>query len=271
VSKEPEPAPTTEPQRDGGIAPRSSSARAEVVRFVREKRYEEALALLYQARAEAPGDRDISASIVQLKEFLVGAYAKRLGGLDTIAGPIPIAGGRSPDALLAARYVDGLATFGDIARSCPLGQVRTLQVLVGLYSGGEPASSPGESALPPRVRLVEQGATPPPSAVVATDAVEPAPPTWPQGQAASVRSFAAVSSSIPPSTPPPASASFVLPKTPETAEERAFREAFARGTSAFVQRRFADAVAAFDECDRLRPGDPASAVMRTRSLRDLQS
>jgi hypothetical protein len=127
------------PEPDSETVPKTALVRADVVGLVRDKRYEEALAVLYRARAESPSDREIQKSIGQIKEFLIGAYAKRLGGLDQVARPIPLSAVRSPDALLLARYIDGTSTFGDVAQICALGQLRTLQVLVALYSGNEPA------------------------------------------------------------------------------------------------------------------------------------
>ena len=55
----------------------------------------------------------------------------------------------------------------------------------------------------------------------------------------------------------------------ESEDDRRYKEAFSLGTAAFVQRRFADAVAAFRRCDELRPGDKAAQVMLRRSQRDL--
>lgn len=225
---------------EGDALPKTLSVRLAVVRLVREKRYEEALAVLYSARAEAPAERELQVSIVQIKEFLVGTYAKRLGGLDRVAGPIPLSAVRSPDALLVARYVDGAATFGDIAQTAPLGQLRTLQVLAGLYSGPEPEASPS-----PTERMPMSGLRPvaDPAASPRLAARPPEPPPEPVGH----------------SMPPPA----------ETESDRQYRQMFARGATAFVQNRFAEAAEAFDACERLRPGDPAASVMLRRALRDL--
>ncbi|WP_437585224.1 TRP-like protein [Sorangium sp. So ce1000] len=223
--------------------------RAEVVRLVREKRYEEALAVLYRARAEAPGDRELQASIERIKEFLAGAYAKRLGGLDQVAGPIPVSAGRSPDALLVARYIDGSSTFDDIIQMCPLGRLRTLQVLVGLYTGREvtsPFSDRPSVSFRPQLDTL-------PSEINA----EQGPPTMPE-RGLERRSQEA----------PPVSAPFT-PRVFETEEDRLYREAFARGTSAFVQRRYDDAIEAFEACARMRPGDTASSVMLRRVRRDV--
>ena len=223
--------------------------RAEIVRLVREKRYEEALAVLYQARSESPGDRELQVSIERIKEFLAGAYAKRLGGLDRVAGPIPVAAGRSPDALLVARYIDGSSTFDDIMQMCPLGRLRTLQVLVGLYTGREVAS-PFSDRTPESCRRQLDTLPSEPGA-------DPGPPTMPE-RGLDRRS----------PEPPPASAPFT-PRVYETEEDRLYRESFARGTAAFVQRRYDDAIEAFEACARMRPGDTASSVMLRRVRRDL--
>ncbi|KYF56424.1 TRP-like protein [Sorangium cellulosum] len=236
----------TEPE--SRAIPKSVPVREEVVRLVREKRYEEALAVLYRARAESPGDRELQTSIERIKEFLAGAYAKRLGGLDQVAGPIPVAAGRSPDALMVARYIDGSSTFDDIVQMCPLGKLRTLQVLVGLYTGREVAS-PFSEATPPSWRRAPSPSSPD----LASDAGPPTMPTRGLEQRAP--------------EPPPASAPFTL-RVVETEEDRRYREAFSRGTAAFVQRRFAEAVEAFEACVKMRPGDNSAAVMLRRAQRD---
>ncbi|WP_437716420.1 TRP-like protein [Sorangium sp. So ce448] len=249
--------------------PKSAPMRAEIVRLVREKRYEEALAVLYRARAESPGDRELQASIERIKEFLAGAYAKRLGGLDLVAGPIPVSAGRSPDALLVARYIDGSSTFDDIIQMCPLGRLRTLQVLVGLYTGREMASPFSDR---PSISFRPQLDTLPSEA-----GADPGPPTMPERGLAqrppdappASAPFPPASAPFPPASAPapPASAPFT-PRVYETEEDRLYREAFARGTAAFVQRRYDAAIEAFEACARMRPGDTASSVMLRRVRRD---
>jgi hypothetical protein len=235
--------------------------RADVLVLLREKRYEEALAVLYRARSESPGSGELQKSIDQIKEFLIGAYAKRLGGLDQIARPIPVTASRSPDAVLVSRYIDGTSTLGDVARMSPLGQLRTLQVLVSLYPKPEPA---------PKIVVPRLGLPPPedlPEPTLGAPLREPedfAPPETerrPSPPAAAAESVA--------DAEPAAVAEPVAP--PETEEARQYREQFTLGTAAFVQRRFADAVAAFEACARLRPGDGAAEVMLRRSRRDLES
>lgn len=226
-----------------GAAP----VRADVLVLLREKRYEEALARLYQARAENPDSVELQKSLEQVKEFLIGAYAKRLGGLDQVPVPVPATSGRSPDVILLSRYIDGTSSYGDIAEMCPLGRLRTLQVLVELYA--PQGAAPGASATPHSERRpVEAGATrPEPLTLIGPSTLEePAPDTA-------------------------RSASSMPPAEPEAPNAQPYREAFARGTAAFIQRRFADAVDAFQECAALRPGDAGAEVMLRRARRDLES
>ncbi|HEX2871837.1 MAG TPA: TRP-like protein [Polyangiaceae bacterium] len=220
--------------------------RADVLVLLREKRYEEALARLYQARAENPDSVELQKSLDQVKEFLIGAYAKRLGGLDQVPVPVPATSGRSPDVILLSRYIDGASSYGDIAEMCPLGRLRTLQVLIEIYS---PRAVPGGSATPHSERrpVDTSSALPEPLTLIGPSTTEePAPETA-------------------------RSASSVPPAEPDDPSERAYREAFARGTAAFIQRRFADAVDAFQACAALRPGDAGAEVMLRRARRDLES
>jgi hypothetical protein len=222
--------------------------RSDVLVLLRERRYEEALARLYQARAETPGSVELQKAIDQVKEFLIGAYAKRLGGLDQVAKPTPPAPGRSPDTVLLSRYIDGAATYGDLAEICPLGRLRTLQVLIEMYPRqGAPAGTLG---IEPEAPYSGPRSTGTPAAQVNGQiddpSEEPAPET------------ARSASSLP-------------PPVVEGPEAREYRETFARGTAAFIQARFADAIEAFEACDRLRPGDASAAVMLRRARRDLAS
>lgn len=211
--------------------PSAALVRSDVLVLLRQKRYEEALARLYQARTDTPGSAELQKGIDQVKEFLVGSYAKRLGGLDQIAQPVEPASGRSPDMVLLSRYIDGVTTYGDLAAICPLGRLRTLQVLTEIYAKAvEPPASDA--------RLV----------------AEPEPLDAPE--------TARSPTSIP---PPPA------PPVDDSPEARAYRAAFSQGTAAFIQNRFADAIDAFETCDRLRPGDAAANVMLRRARRDLES
>ena len=224
--------------------------RADVLVLLRERRYEEALARLYQARAETPDSIELQKGIDQVKEFLIGAYAKRLGGLDQIARQITPAAGRSPDVVLLSRYIDGASTYGDLAEMCPLGRLRTLQVLIEMYPR-QPASSVGLAGASeaPYSRPRPLDALERSQQLDVLDPIDgPAPET------------ARSASSAPPAPLAP----------PETAETRRYREAFALGTAAFIQNRFADAIEAFEACAQLCPGDGPAATMLRRARRDLE-
>jgi hypothetical protein len=236
---------------DGDAPQKGGTVRADIVAFMREKRYEDALAALYRARADAPGDRELQKSIDQLKEFLIGAYAKRLGGLDQVAKPIPLSAVRSPDAVLLARYIDGSSTYGDLAQMCPLGQLRTLQVLIGLYGGSEPPRIYSSTEIarvtpdPPTsgLRAHESHSAPPPAVVEPVEERESRPPDTARSGSLAIGS-----------------------RPVESEDDRRYKEAFARGTASFIQRRFTDAADAFDTCLRIRPNDRAAEVMLKRSL-----
>ncbi len=223
--------------------------RSDVLVLLREKRYEEALARLYQARSETPDSVELQKGIDQVKEFLIGAYAKRLGGLDQVARPMPPAPGRSPDVVLLSRYIDGFSTYGDLAEVCPLGRLRTLQVLIEMYPqkpGARVAAGGGAEAPHSGRRPLDASLEPSPHVDVIEPLDEPPPETA-------------------------RSAGSDVPAPPEDADTRRYRELFALGTAAFIQNRFADAVEAFEACGKLRPGDAAAAVMSRRARRDLES
>src|SRR5690349_3743064 len=193
--------------------------RADILVLLREKRYEEALARLYQARSESPDSAELQKGIDQVKEFLIGAYAKRLGGLDQIARPIPPAAGRSPDIVLLSRYIDGTSTYGDLAQMCPLGRLRTLQVLMEMY--------PRNGSATPVVAAEASYSSQRPAADSRTNDFDETP-------ADSARSTSAILRTEPAPTP-----------RLESPEDRRYRELFEAGTAAFIQRRYDDAITAF--------------------------
>ncbi|RYZ09809.1 MAG: TRP-like protein [Myxococcales bacterium] len=231
-----------------GAEASAALVRSDVLVLLREKRYEEALARLYQARAESPGSVELQKGIDQVKEFLIGAYAKRLGGLDQVAKQMAPAAGRSPDMVLLSRYIDGATSYGDLAEICPLGRLRTLQVLVEMYAPKPASSNELEARSGPRPLEALPHSSP--RVEVVTPSEESVPETARSGS----------------SLPPPAST-----KVDDSPEAIAYRAAFGRGTAAFIQQRFADAVTAFEECAQLRPGDKGADVMLRRARRDLES
>lgn len=233
--------------------------RADILVLLREKRYEEALARLYQARSESPDSAELQKGIDQVKEFLIGAYAKRLGGLDQIARPIAPAAGRSPDIVLLSRYIDGTSTYGDLAQMCPLGRLRTLQVLMEMYPRPSAPAAPADPAAPySGPRSLEPAAKPGLPAGFDASSDE-APPDTARSSSAAIR----IEPRLEPIEP--------VRERLETPEDRRYRELFELGTAAFIQRRYDDAVAAFESCGQLRPGDGAAAVMLRRVRRELAS
>jgi tetratricopeptide (TPR) repeat protein len=254
---------TVSATRPGGDALQGVAAlRADVVALLREKRYEETLAALYRARSESPNDLELQKSIEQLKEFLVGTYAKRLGGLDRVATTIPISAVRTPDAVLLARYIDGTSTYGDLAQICPLGQLRTLQVLIGLYCGSEPPRIYGiESARVYGVETPRAHHDPPTSGLRGPDG-----PVEPFAVEVATRERDDADRG-PPDTARSASVAAAA-RAFEDENDRQYKELFALGTAAFVQRRFTDSAELFESCLQLRPDDRAATVMLRRSLDD---
>lgn len=245
-----------------GEAFKKASLRDDVAALLRERRFEDALGILYKARAAAPADGEIETAIDQLKEFMVTTYARQLGGMDKVAPPIPSHAPKTSAAIMVAQYVNGRSTFGDIAQVCPLGQLRTLQVLVELYVK-PPAStelSPPSSGLrPPKTDLVRLVEDPEPN--TARSASSPASGVS-SSRTPSVNSEPSISSQ-------PVAPSYGAFRV-DTDEDRRFKDLFTAGTSAFIQKRFKDAVDAFQECLKQRPEDKSVEVMLRRSLKDLQ-
>ncbi len=285
-----------------------AEVRTEVLQLLREKRYEDALQFLYWARSKLPRHPELQRSVEQVKELLFGSYAKRLGGLDKVAEPLNPKPKRSPDFLLIARYVDGSSTYGDLAEICPLGRLRTLQLLVEMYcpdgdGRGEPHSGEqlvsrtsrfeqAEDSIDDRAPITTRSSSslPPPSE-------HPAGGLAAQGVDSSRQLPSSQTSSYsqrPPSQRPPSRAApssrsrDAVPSVgPDGKEYRIsqpgeahpfaskadtpYREAFEKGTSAFVQRRFDEAVGFFEECMKLRPDDTPAQVMLRNCHRELAS
>jgi hypothetical protein len=231
--------------------------RADILVLLREKRYEDALARLYQARSESPDSAELQKGIDQVKEFLIGAYAKRLGGLDQIALPVAPAAGRTPDVVLLSRYIDGVSTYGDLAEVCPLGRLRTLQVLIEMYPRIKPPVTSAEPEAPHSgPRTLDVVKTPVFANEVGAIDDDAAPET-------------ARSGALGAGEPQRAPVELVSPL--ETVAARTYRTTFAAGTAAFIQRRYPAAVEAFEACAALCPGDGPAAVMLRRVRRELES
>jgi len=139
------------------------------VELVRERRFEEALTVLYAARASFPRHAGISRSIQAVKQRLVREYRMEVGDL----GAIP-AVRLEPQALGAVALsddeaeilglLDGIVTFEDVIQSSTLGVLHSLRVLAQLLrrnvierTAAQARVEPGEPATQPHLRL-EPGA-----------------------------------------------------------------------------------------------------------------
>jgi hypothetical protein len=135
------------------VVPSGGSVRAELEQLLAERRYEEALQLLYAARRQAPEAPDISRGIQLIKQRLIRRYLHQIGNLDEVPRVVAV----DPAALAdeeqeLVRLADGISSFGDIAQESRLGRFETYRRLAGLVARGI---------------LVIEGAPPPVTAVVA--------------------------------------------------------------------------------------------------------
>jgi hypothetical protein len=153
-----------------------ASVRAELEQLLAERRYEEALELLYAARQKAPDAADISRGIQLIKQRLIKRYLHQIGTLDQVPTvaltPAQLdSGAVSDDEHELIRLADGIASFGDIARETRFGRFETYRLLASLLGRGV---------------LAVPGTTPETIAALAQDSVSPvtapAPPrrttTW---------------------------------------------------------------------------------------------
>ncbi|MBX7197653.1 MAG: tetratricopeptide repeat protein [Sandaracinaceae bacterium] len=225
----------------GESAEAQTSWRAEVIELVRQRNFEGALARLYAERRISPRDAEITASIQRLKEHRLHALAGAIGGLDRVPLRSELHPPRTLEHAVVARLVDDVASADDIARSSPLGRVRTLEVLLDLtHTELPPSTGPlwvGEMRQQlERARAEGEAHTPPPVASQPTPvASQPAPSIAP----------AHVSAPTPaPSAPP----------------ESGFDVAFRQGMEAYMARRFDEAEQLFERCLALRPDDARASV-----------
>lgn len=120
-----------------------------VLDAVRERDYDRALRLLYDARQAHPEDASISRSIRHIKEHLIREMAEQLGDLDRVPEVHEVqVSATDQEASLVARLVDGIATLGDIVEVSPLGRYRTLHVLTRIFPDARQRSSEGPVSKP---------------------------------------------------------------------------------------------------------------------------
>ena len=130
-------------------------ARAELEQLLAQKRYEEALELLYTARRRRPEVVELARGIQLLKQRLVRRYLRRLGNLDHVPRLVrPDVEGMplSEEARGLLRLIDGISSFGDVAHESRLGRFETYRMLAqfvdeGLINAG-PAADPAATPLP---------------------------------------------------------------------------------------------------------------------------
>lgn len=107
-----------------------------VLEAVKQREFDQALRMLYEARRRHPHDASISRSIQHIKGRLERELIAQLVDLDRVPGRAEL---NVPEGNLEAeivgRLVDGISTLGDIVAVSPLGRFRTLQVLVKMLSG----------------------------------------------------------------------------------------------------------------------------------------
>lgn len=233
-----------------GDAESAAVDRAALEALLHDKRYEEALALLYRARDRTPQDPALSRSIRALKEHLVLCFSRELGSLDRI--PVLVASDEAlakiaPEQRQVLRLIDGLATFGDVLVSSRLGRFETYRLLASMLKRGTiTVRSPSVT-----MDAVRADAAPPTTAPPSPRFEDP-PPTR-------------VSPTYTP--PPPLSSS-----APPSADTE-YEEAFDLATEAYLRRDYDEAVGLYEACLLLRPGDARAEhnLRRVRALRESPS
>jgi hypothetical protein len=120
------------------VAGGSSELRGTLERLLAERKYEEALDFLHTARWKQPDAPEISRGIHLLKERLLRRYLARIGTLDAVPRVSPTAdiGGLIDEERAVLRLVDGISTFGDIARESRFGRFETYRTLSRFVTAG---------------------------------------------------------------------------------------------------------------------------------------
>jgi tetratricopeptide (TPR) repeat protein len=110
---------------------RSDAQLADALERVRERRYEEALALLYEAHRVDPHNTEVSRSIGVIKDRLITDYRRELGAPTAV--PMVVAStDLSADERDVAALVDGVLCVEDIVEISLLGALRTYRALITL-------------------------------------------------------------------------------------------------------------------------------------------
>ncbi len=226
-----------------------------IERLLRAERHEEALELLYQARAQKPTDAGLSHSIRILRERLALSYAAGLRNLDWV--PILVDDNlRStidPQEHQVLALIDGISSYGDIVASSSLGRLSTLRLLCRLVERGGIQPVPPEASS--RSVSAEFGASRLPDPDVTQRSRvsgerrlqdEQARGSSPPETSATTRASGVTQPSAVPQQ------SGVPPKNPVIDE---YDQLFSEATAAYLIRDFRRATELFTECCRRRPND----------------
>lgn len=272
------------------------------VELIRERKFEEALALLYTAHGEAPRDPSISRSISVVKQRLLKEYRTELGDPSRVPAlaydealieELPL----SEDERELVPLIDGIIALEDVLQSCGLGALQAHRALAQLIrrrvivlaspmdqkkaSAPERVASPApavpEARPAPTLKLVPPPAPEPPPvmnvAAVAEVATSPSPaPASPAAPSASGAVHLPVnevrSKTLPLNTMPPRSeARTAPPPTPaEPPKPSRYAAHVAEAVRAHLQGHGARAKELLQLCVQECPDDPAAR----RTLERLQ-
>jgi hypothetical protein len=120
-------------------------ALADLEELLARKQYEEALEVLYAARREHPEATDLARGIQLLKQRLVRRYLRRLRNLDHIPHLLRLdeeSLAVSEEARGIIHLVDGISSFGDIARESRLGRFETYRMLARMVEDSVITAAP---------------------------------------------------------------------------------------------------------------------------------
>lgn len=136
------PAPVVEERRDpkltelrsvvDTIEGRNPMGKAEFVMLLRERRFEEALTVMYRIREVTPDNQSVSRGIQLLKDKLQTEYLQALGNLDQVPDVSGDVSTATSDEQVVLRLLDGIVSTSDVLESSRLARLQTLRALVGL-------------------------------------------------------------------------------------------------------------------------------------------
>lgn len=139
-SDRPSAPPSNLPRRPSGLPPRPLESgtfnRTQLLEHVRERRYEAALEILYDAQKINGTDAEITRSIALLRRRLLSSYTQEVGGLEMVPMKTGLAQKLGEDSNSVIGLVDGLATIEHIIELSPLSKLRSLKALSSMVKLG---------------------------------------------------------------------------------------------------------------------------------------